>query len=283
MKIRWDGLAGGRGPVRLLAVSAIALLSYCGAANAELLSAGTFRNLTNQQVGATITSTGSFFNAQAEENAVGDFAAATLTVNGGAPTSLPLSGTQFSISPSFPTQAAMDLAYPFGTYAISLSGGTDGPASVTLNYSADGYTADIPALTLASYDALQGLSTSSSALTLDFNSFTPNALATSAFTFLTIFNSNQSCDFLAPTSTSCTIDPSALTAGMTYDYELDFSDRIEQTVDGVLAYTDFDVRTDGTFTTAAAVPEPASLPMFLTGLGLMGAALYFARKKGKAS
>ena len=282
MKIRFGGLVGGRGPMRLLAVSAIALLSYSGAAHAELLSAGTFKNLTYEQVGATTTSTGGFFNAGAEENTVGDFAAATLTVNGGLSTSLPLSGTEFGISPSFSTQAAMDSAYPFGTYVISLSGGTDGPVSVTLNYSADGYTADIPALTLASYDALQGLSTSLSALTLDFNSFTPNALATTAFTFFTIFDSDQSCDFLAPTSTSCTIDPSALTADTTYNYELDFSDRIEATVDGALVYTDFDVRTDGTFTTAAAVPEPASLPMFLTGLGLMGAALYFGRKKGMA-
>jgi hypothetical protein len=263
---------------RLLALSTVALLGCGQAANADLLQAGIFKNLTYQQTSGGVTSTGGFFNALAQENAVGDFDSASLTVNGGAPIDLLLSGTVFGNGPGFASKSDMDAAFPFGTYGITAVGGTSGPKSETINYTKDAYTTSIPALDTASYNALQGLSRSSSALTLAFNSFTPDASTTNAFTFFTIFGSNQCCGFLVPSSTSCTIDPSALTAGTTYTYELDFSDRVEQTIDGVLTFTDFDVRTDGTFTTAAApVPEPLTLSLFGTGL----AAAFAARRRKK--
>ena len=94
-------------------------------------------------------------------------------------------------------------------------------------------------------------------------------------TFFSIFNSSQGCGFLSPSATSCTIDPQALTADTTYNWELDFSDRVEATVGGVLTYTDFDVRTDGSFTTAA-VPEPASWAMLLAGFAGLG---FVARRR----
>ena len=238
--------------------------------SAQLNNAGTFKNLTNEQTGpSTVVSSGAFFNAGANFDNSGDYASAALTVNGGAPQDLPATtSTSFGIGPSFANQAAMDAAYPFGTYVISLTTGNQPATSVTLNYSADAYTADTPQLTAASYNALQGLSTGLSSLTLNFNSFTPNSLATKAYTFFTVFGSTQGCGFLDPSSTSCTIDPNALTAGKTYGWELDFSDRIKSTVDGVLTYTDFDVRTDGSFTTA--VPEPSTWAMALAGLAGLG-------------
>ncbi len=36
---------------------------------------------------------------------------------------------------------------------------------------------------------------------------------------------------------------------------------------------------DSVTVSAAAVPEPSSLPMLLAGLGLVGGALYFGRKR----
>lgn len=255
-----------------LASAALGVLIACGSpASAQLVKAGTFKNLTYEQTGpSTVTANGGFFNAQAFFTSPGDFATATLTYPGpGSPESLPMdTPTSFGIGPSFASQADMDAAYPFGTYTFDLMGGTFGPTTVSVDYMADAYTGDVPRLAAASFSALQGLSTALSSFTLNFNSFTPSPLATSAFTFFTIFGSSQSCGFLAPSSTSCTIDPQALAPGATYGWELDFSDRVESDVNGVLTYTDFDVRTDGSFTTA--VPEASTWAMLLVGFAGLG-------------
>jgi|ERR1700733_1745380 hypothetical protein len=261
------------------AAIAAGLLALSGQASAQLTQAGTFKNLTNEQTGPTnVSPTDPFFNAFANFTNPGDYSSATLTVNGGTPQDLPLtSPTSFGIGPGFPDQAAMDAAYPFGTYVLALTAGTQPAISETLNYTADAYTSDTPKLEAASFDALQGLSTSLSSLTLNFNSFTPSGLATSGFTFFSIGGTSQGCGFASPSTTSCTIDPQALSPGTTYSWELDFSDRVETTVDGVLTGTDFDVRTDGSFTTAAAAtPEPSTWAMMLLGFVGVG---YLGRRR----
>ena len=98
-------------------------------ASAQLTFVGTFKNLTHEQTDATtVTPNGGFFNAGASFTNPGDFAAATLTYPGpGSPAGLPLvDPTDFGISPGFPTQAAMDAAYPFGSYVFNFSGGSMG-------------------------------------------------------------------------------------------------------------------------------------------------------------
>lgn len=176
----------------------------------------------------------------------------------------------------------MNAAYPIGDYTITISssgGPPPDPDSVTISYTADAYTNDIPLLTAGSLTALQDLSTGSGPLTLNFNSFTPDPLVTpgASATFFTIFGSSQFCSGLAPTATSCTIDPTALTPGTTYGWELDFSDRIGTTSpNGAVNYLGFDVRTDGSFTTAAApTPEASTWAMIVTGF----AGLAFAAKR----
>ena len=245
---------------------------FAGAApsHAQLYNAGTFKNLTHEQTGpTTVVATGAFFNAEALFASPGQFDTAILTYPGaGSPATLPLTlPTTFSIGPSFPTQAAMDAAYPFGSYTFTVSGALP-TAVVTVDYTADAYTADIPQLTATSFNALLGLNTHLSSLTLNFNSFAPSPLATAAFTYFTIFGPTiPGCFGLSPSATSCTIDPQGLAPGTTYNWELDFSDRIESTqeINGspVLTYTDFDVRTDGAFTTA--VPESSTWAMILIG------------------
>jgi hypothetical protein len=254
------------------------LLALSGQSSAQLLNAGTFKNLTNEQTGpTTVSPTGAFFNAQAGFTNPGDYASASLTVNGGTPQDLPaINSTNFEIGLGFPDQAAMDAAFPFGTYVIALTAGTQPAISETLNYTADAYTSDTPKLDAASFNVLQGLRTSLSSLTLNFNPVTPSGLATSAFTFFSIGGSSQGCGFLTPSATSCTIDPQALSPDTTHSWELDFSDRIETTVDGVLTFTDFDVRTDGSFTTAAATPEPSTWAMMLVGFVGIG---YLGRRR----
>jgi PEP-CTERM motif len=257
------------------AAIAAGLLGLSGQSNAQLSDAGTFKNLTNEQTGpTTVSPRDPFFNALADFTNPGDYSSASLTVNGGAPQDLPLtSPTGFGIGVGFPNQATMDAAFPFGTYVIALTAGTQPAISETLSYTADAYTSDTPRLDAASFNALLGLRTSLSSLTLNFNPFSPSGLATSAFTFFSIGGTSQGCGFLSPSATSCTIDPKALSPGTTFDWELDFSDRIETTVDGVLTGVDFDVRTDGSFTTAAATPEPSTWAMMLlgfVGIGYLG-------------
>jgi hypothetical protein len=258
------------------------LVALSSQASAQLLDAGTFKNLTNAQTGpTTVAPTGAFFNALADFTNPGDYSSASLTVNGGTPQDLPLTiPTNFGIGPSFPDQASMDAAYPFGTYVIALTAGAQPAISETLTYTADAYTSDTPQLTAASFNALQGLSTALGSLTLNFNSFTPSPLTTSPFTFFSIFGSSQGCGFLSPSATSCAIDPAALSPDTTYSWELDFSDRVETDVNGVSTFTDFDVRTDGSFTTAAATPEASTWAMML--LGFLGVG-YFGRLRMRAA
>jgi hypothetical protein len=265
------------------ASAAAALTALAMPAQAQQLAdAYTFKNLAYSQSGpsgSVIIPTGTFFNAGADLQNPGDFDSVTVTYPGsGGPQALPQIGpTSFGIGPSFPNQAAMDAAFPFGAYIITATNsGTLATDTETLNYTADAYAGNIPALTGASYDALQGLHTSSPSLTLNFNTQDANPLATSSFTFLTIFNSPLSCDFLAASATSCTVDPQDLLPGTTYTYELDFSNRIETSASGVLDGVDFEVRTDGTFTTA--IPEPSTWAMMWLGLGGLGAALRLRRR-----
>ncbi|HEY7390865.1 MAG TPA: PEP-CTERM sorting domain-containing protein, partial [Bryobacteraceae bacterium] len=108
--------------------------------------------------------------------------------------------------------------------------------------------------------------------TFKFNSFTPNSNATLGQTFLTVFGSSFAQE-LSPIATSVVMPAGSLLPGTTYTYELDFSDRITGTdpINGVPALVAFDVRTDGTFTpAAAAVPEPSTLiPLAIVILGVM--------------
>jgi hypothetical protein len=267
---------GRSGAMRFAGAVVAVTLSWVVPTQAQqLTNAGIFKNLTHEQTGpSTVVATGAFFNAGGIISAPGAFNQATLTYPNGTQILPFTSPTVFGNGPGFSSQAAMDAAYPIGSYTITVTNtGTSATDSRTVTLNPDAYTPDIPQLTAASFTALQNLSTSGPALTLDFNGFTPNPLATAFFTYFTIFNSSQFCSGLSPSATSCTINPDVLTPGTTYDWELDFSDRIEATVNGALTYTDFDVRTDGTFTTA--VPEPTSIA--LLGAGLFG--LFVQRRR----
>jgi hypothetical protein len=243
------------------------------AAQAQVADAALFRNLTHEQTSSSVvTDTGGFFNATLDSQNAGDFGSVVLTDPGPAsPESLNQnSPTNFGIGPSFPDQASMDAAYPMGTYQFDATGGSAPDQTVYVDYNQDGYALNTPALDAASFDALQGVKRTHGLLTLNFNAQDANGAATSAFTFFTIFGSNQGCGFLSPSATSCTIDTHALAKGQTYDWELDFSNRIENSGTPLLG-SDFDVRTDGTFTTG--VPEPATWAMLLIGLAGLGGAM----------
>jgi hypothetical protein len=171
------------------------------------------------------------------------------------------------------TRAALDTAYPFGTYTASVTNTVSGATNTdTIQYTQTAYTSSVPALTPSTYSGLQGLNVTHP-FTFNFNAQTPNPLANVSYTFLTLFGPNGTSfaigSFLSPGTTSVVLPANTLLPNTQYSFDLDFSDRItgtSTTATNIL----FDVRTDGTFTTAA-VPEPCGLA--LAGIGLAGAAV----------
>ena len=141
------------------------------APHAQVTEADVGINPTFEQTGpTTVTSTGGFFSARAFVSSAGDFDAGTLTYGGpGSPE--PLSYVPVDVAWEFGDANAvfsnLQLAYPTGGYQFDLTGGSQGPASVSLNFDGDAY-ANTPQLSAASFSSLQGLN-AATPITLDFN------------------------------------------------------------------------------------------------------------------
>ncbi|HLN01532.1 MAG TPA: PEP-CTERM sorting domain-containing protein [Bryobacteraceae bacterium] len=262
----------------LLRVSAAALLlSNAIPARADLTEVNIFDNTIYEQTGSAAPTSPSlfFFSFGGNSVAAGDFTGGNLTSPNATLTSLPVSGTSFGASSLlFTTFAGLHTQFPFGSYTITGTGGTDGPQSETFSYPLDAFTTDIPALDPSAFIGLQGLNPTNS-LTIGFNSFSPDSHANEAFTFFTIFDAGTVVfteAFLSNSTTSVFLPANKLLPGTSYSFELDFSDRI-RSLDGATGVTidqGFDVRTEGSFTTgSAAVPEPTSLVLFGTAAGLL--------------
>jgi hypothetical protein len=232
-----------------------------------------FKNVVYDQTSGTAPTTPASYFADVELTSAGagDYTSVSVSYPGpGSPTSLPVaSPTFFSYGPGFATLASMNAAVPFGSYVYTTNTGD----SATLSYTEDAFTSAIPALSATTFSALNGLNPSS-ALTVSFDSFTPNVNASVAYTFFTIYDGSGtvfSDGFLAPGTTSLALPGGTLAANSTYSYELDFSGRINGSdPNGTPTLVGSDVRTDGSFTTGgntAVTPEPGTL--LLTGPGML--------------
>lgn len=237
---------------------------------AQLTNVYFFKNIAyNQTSGAPPTTPSGFFGGPgASMTNPGDFNSVVVTYPGpGSPLSLPMRDPlTFEYAPGFATQAAMDAAFPFGTYSFAATGNMT--QNGNFNYAVDAYTAGIPAISAATYAALQGMNPAAP-FAWNFNAFAPNPNASVGLTFLTVFGSSFGAGY-PNTTTSATMAANTLMPNTTYTWELDFSDRISgfDAVNNVFTTEGFDVRTDGTFTTgAASVPEPASMSLLALGLG----------------
>lgn len=78
-------------------------------------------------------------------------------------------------------------------------------------------------------------------------------------------------DFLSPTTTAALILAGTLLPDTAYDYELDFSDRLNGFNNGSGSFTTqgFDRRTDGSFTTGET-PLPSTWFLMLSGIAGLG-------------
>jgi hypothetical protein len=160
----------------------------------------------------------------------------------------------------------MNAAVPIGDYAYTATNSvTSDSETATLDYTGDAFASTIPALTAPTWSALNGLDPST-ALTVGFNTFTPGAGTTpgNGFVFFSISNPAGTVftdGFLDPSSGSLLLPANTLLPNTTYNFELDFSDRQNDSdpVSGVFTVIGSDLRDDGTFTTGSigpATPEP---------------------------
>ena len=243
------------------------------------------------QTGPSVTSLdGYFFDSRGEMASAGNFNGGTLTYPGaGSPQSYavnPSLATELNFQTGFfPSLSALALAFPFGVYTINAtnSGNPSLNRSDSVTYSANFYTATTPLLNAATYGGLQGLQTSNP-FNIVFPSFTPALGTDAAFTFFTITNANTgavvfSQNFLSPTTAGVLLPANTLSPGALYDYDLDYSDLIEAT--GSTAPTNqlFDVRTEGSFTTASASPVPEPHVTAFVALGVLCVAGFLQRSK----
>jgi PEP-CTERM motif len=270
----------GKQLIHAIGLAAAGLIATAGLARAQVTEADVGVNPTFEQTGpTTVTSTGGFFSSRAFVTSASDFSGGTLTYGGsGSPQTLSYVPAdvawEYSVGDaSFPN---LQTAFPTGGYEFNLTGGTMGPATVSLNYDGDAYS-NTPQLAAASFSALQGLN-AAAPITLDFNPMevSPNATGANAifFSVTDSFGATVFSDTLSTAATSVTIGGGILSAGQSYTFDLLFDDRINGFDGDVFTEQFYDTHTDGTFSTAAgSVPEPSTWAMMLIGFGGLGLAV----------
>jgi hypothetical protein len=266
--------------------AALALLA--APARADISFVDSFRNVSSLQTGNgnTLTPTGAFYSADLASTTANNYSSVQMTYPGpGSPVNLPQTGpTLYHFqTPSFATKAAMDAAFPTGTYQFNA---TNGPAaSTSYQYTADDYARSVPFLTGTDYTSLQGMDPTKP-FTFHFSPFVTGNQASSSFIFLTIFDFDKNqfvfnAGFLAPATTSVTVGANTLALGDHFSYELIFSNRdlVPSAGTQFSAQLGFDVRTSGLFVTA--VPEPSVLVLSAVGAAASGVG-YLSRRRRRA-
>jgi len=268
----------GLGCLTLTAALLTALSAPSAQAQISFVDLYRTNNATQTGDGNTLTATGFYFSTHLYSINPGDFSGVTVTYPGvGSPATLvQISPTTFLYQNGFfPTQAALDAAFPMGTYTYNTTGGTVGAASTSINYNADHYPTAQPFLTGTDYSALQGMD-AGNAFTFHFSPFASDPSVSEQFEFLTIFDSVlgtvvYDAGFLPGSTPGATVGANTLLPDHDYVYQLIDSNRVQLSspgagFDGVGG---FDRTTTGEFRTApAATPEPGALALlFSSGIG----------------
>jgi len=293
---------------RIVVVSATLYSAGTGSAFAGLITVDLGKNLQLTQTDAAgdMANPSAYFAARAFYQNTGDFDSATLAWPGPAsPASMnnvpgtyeflngdTAAGYFISQSTSYGTQAAMDAAYPTGSYVYSLNNSGDPSLNTnsTIDYSGDLYPANQPTLTAASFNSLQGLN-ATQAVTVSFAALQDNpdfdaGAGDEDFVFLDVYTAGFGSDVYSTYSaspaglTDFVIPANTLLPGTGYSLLLDFDDRTSGT-DGneVNQFQLFDVKTEVDFTTAVAVTTPEPAAFELAGLGLLALAWTGRRRR----
>lgn len=261
---------------RLAALGACCALFVRG----DILFLDSFKNVGYQQTGNgnSLTLNGAFYSADLNTSVANSYTSVSMAFPGpSSPLNVPqISTTDYHYQTGFfATQAAMDAAFPFGTYTFTATNGST-VDTASYSYTADDYSSSLPFLTGTDYASLQGMNPSQ-AFTLHLSPFANGSNATFSFIFVTIFDETTSTfafndGFLPASTTTVLIPANTLAAGHQFAYEIDYSNRDIVASPGATdpAQLGFDVRTDGLFTTGAAVPEPSTA--LLLGLGVVAVA-----------
>jgi hypothetical protein len=269
---------------RVQTAALLGLALWAGvAAASDIDYVNQFRNVAFRQTAdTTVVDNGAFFSASivAAAGAVGVYSDGVMSF--GDPDSPSLTGlssndggASFSFqTPTLASQALMDATYPVSTaYSFALNPG--GPVA-TLVAGAAAYPLSAPQLTGSSFSALQGMN-AAAPVTLTFSPFGVAPGATEALVFFSIYDQTTATwvypvSFGAPSTNGVTLGANLLAAGHSFTFELIYSDRVQSVGDGAnfAPQLGFDFRTDGDFSTAAAVPEPATWALMLGGVLALG-------------
>lgn len=268
-------------------VKRLAVLLFCGATLPSLASeisyVNQFRNLVYTQTDdVTLSAQGAFFSASTVVSglAIATYDSGTMTIGDPGPsyalTSSDAGHTFGMQTPTLPSQAAMDAQFPLSShYSFVLTGGPDS-ASASMEVGANNYAGAPPMLTGNSFSALQGMDTSQP-LNLAFNPFNAVPGAAAEFIFLSVYDYTAATwlyplGFAPRTTTGLSLPAGVLAPGHNYAFELIYSVRVTPLGDGADFAPEFgfDLRTNGLF--ATAVPEPATVALWLLGLAALARA-----------
>jgi hypothetical protein len=250
-------------------------MAVAAPAHADISFLNMFRTNTFTQTanGNSLTPGGSFFSASLFPASPNEFTSVQMTYPGpGSPDNLPaFTPTEYRFQTGFfANQAAMDAAFPIGTYAFAATNAS-GTDSASYNYTGDLFPLTRPYLDGSSFTDLRTFNTQLP-LTLQFSPFVPHRSASPTHIFFSIFDPAAStvafaANFLPATTTNLTLPAGTLQPEHNYIFQLDFSDRQVVPSPGATfnAQLGFGLQTSAQFRTAA-IPEPASLALFATAL-----------------
>jgi hypothetical protein len=252
------------------------------AANAAATGAEVLKGIQYDQTGPSVltprlASGPAFFAAEVFASNPTDFDTGMMTFPGPAsPITMIPDGAGGVFTTEGASNAALDAKYPTGTYTLTA---TNSSTSATFSASLPYYT-DLPPsgappqLSAGTFTALQNLNPHQS-LTLNFNSFTPDARDTTSETAFQIFDPLDNSivlQNLPSSATSVFLPANTLAPGSSYVLVLSFANVIEGFGSGVPLDTLGVQNTFVSFSTSA-VPEPRSWALMILGAGLAGAML----------